>query len=88
MLMKALKRIDPRKTGESENNDFTVECLMAVAKAMIQRSDPECVNYLKRALVVNHELHGPDVYLLITTSMDCECFEDRVRVLEVYLYYK
>lgn len=40
MLMKALKRIDPRKTGESENNDFTVECLMAVAKAMIQRKHP------------------------------------------------
>lgn len=37
MLMKAIERVDPRKTGEGENNDMTVSTLMAVAKAMIQR---------------------------------------------------
>ncbi|KAG0567727.1 hypothetical protein KC19_7G156300 [Ceratodon purpureus] len=57
---KALERVDPRKTGEGENNNFTVSCMMAIARAMIQRSDPKCVNFLQRALVVNHELNGPD----------------------------
>jgi hypothetical protein len=37
MLVKALERVDPRKTGEGENNDFTISCMMAVARAMIQR---------------------------------------------------
>lgn len=39
MLMKALERVDPRKTGEGENNDFTVSTMMAVARAMIQRTN-------------------------------------------------
>lgn len=35
MLMKVLKRIDFCKIGESENNDFIVECFMVVVKVMI-----------------------------------------------------
>jgi len=37
MVMKAIERVDPRKTGKGENNDLIVSTLMAVAKAMIQR---------------------------------------------------
>ncbi|KAG0559971.1 hypothetical protein KC19_10G143400 [Ceratodon purpureus] len=59
ILLKAIDRVDPRKTGEGDN-DMTVTTIMAIAKAMIQRGDPKCVNYLQRALLINHELHGPD----------------------------
>jgi hypothetical protein len=58
--MKAIERVDPSKTGVGENNDMIVSTLIAVAKAMIQRCDPKCVNYLQRALVINHEIHGSD----------------------------
>lgn len=37
LWVKAMERIDPRKTGNSENNDMTITCLMACARAMTMR---------------------------------------------------
>jgi hypothetical protein len=36
MLLKAIERVDPQKTGDG-HNDMTVATVMAIAKAMIQR---------------------------------------------------
>lgn len=44
--MQAMDRVDPRKTGgDSENNDMTVSCLLAVGRAMVQRMPPHFFNF-------------------------------------------
>ncbi|KAJ7519779.1 hypothetical protein O6H91_20G055200 [Diphasiastrum complanatum] len=54
---KAMEQCDPRRGGESSSS-LLVSTLLALAKAMLQKGDFNCVDYLQRAVLINHDLHG------------------------------